>query len=114
MDQNRSRAAGEKFCSTCGSVIKQEAEICPECGVRQMAPLPVVSQDGADFFIKFVTFIFPIIGLILYFVWIDTKPRAAKEVGKWAIISVVTMVVVIIAVVVVLIAAGLSLGGRFS
>jgi hypothetical protein len=25
----------EVFCVECGSVIKQQAEICPECGVRQ-------------------------------------------------------------------------------
>ncbi|MFC7070001.1 hypothetical protein [Halobaculum lipolyticum] len=25
----------EKFCGDCGEVIKQRAEICPECGVRQ-------------------------------------------------------------------------------
>jgi len=24
----------EQFCSSCGSVIKKEAEICPKCGVR--------------------------------------------------------------------------------
>lgn len=27
--------ADEQFCSSCGSVIKKEAEICPECGVNQ-------------------------------------------------------------------------------
>jgi len=25
----------EHYCSSCGEVIKKEAEICPECGVRQ-------------------------------------------------------------------------------
>ena len=25
----------EVFCSSCGSIIKKEAEICPKCGVRQ-------------------------------------------------------------------------------
>jgi TM2 domain-containing membrane protein YozV len=25
----------EKFCSSCGKPIKKEAEICPNCGVRQ-------------------------------------------------------------------------------
>ncbi|QLD89210.1 TM2 domain-containing protein [Natronomonas salina] len=25
----------EKFCHSCGAIIKKEAEICPECGVRQ-------------------------------------------------------------------------------
>lgn len=27
----------EKFCSDCGGVIKSKAEICPKCGVRQLA-----------------------------------------------------------------------------
>ena len=25
----------EMYCSSCGTVIKKEAEICPKCGVRQ-------------------------------------------------------------------------------
>lgn len=25
----------EQYCSSCGEIIKKEAEICPECGVRQ-------------------------------------------------------------------------------
>ncbi len=28
----------EKFCFSCGEVIKKEAEICPKCGVRQLPP----------------------------------------------------------------------------
>ena len=30
-----SKGADEKFCSSCGNVIKEKAEICPKCGVRQ-------------------------------------------------------------------------------
>lgn len=30
-----SPGADEQFCSSCGEIIKKEAEICPECGVRQ-------------------------------------------------------------------------------
>lgn len=29
----------EKFCSSCGNIIKIKAEICPKCGVRQYAPV---------------------------------------------------------------------------
>jgi TM2 domain-containing membrane protein YozV len=29
------KAADEKFCSSCGAVIKILAELCPKCGVRQ-------------------------------------------------------------------------------
>jgi predicted RNA-binding Zn-ribbon protein involved in translation (DUF1610 family) len=30
----RQKGADEVFCTSCGSAIKKEAEICPECGVR--------------------------------------------------------------------------------
>jgi TM2 domain-containing membrane protein YozV len=33
--QNGVKAPDEAFCSSCGAVIKKEAEICPKCGVRQ-------------------------------------------------------------------------------
>ena len=31
----RQKGADEKFCGTCGAIIKKEAELCPKCGVRQ-------------------------------------------------------------------------------
>jgi TM2 domain-containing membrane protein YozV len=43
MDQqtpsNRIKAVDEKFCGSCGEMIKIKAEICPKCGVRQRNPL---------------------------------------------------------------------------
>ena len=39
--EERTKAADEMFCSSCGSVIKVAATICPKCGVRnQNARLP--------------------------------------------------------------------------
>lgn len=29
------KKADEAYCSSCGAIIKKEAEICPKCGVRQ-------------------------------------------------------------------------------
>lgn len=37
MNQAVQKGLDEKFCSDCGAVIKTKAEICPKCGVRQMA-----------------------------------------------------------------------------
>ena len=34
-EQNLTKQADEKFCSSCGAVIKIAAEICPKCGIRQ-------------------------------------------------------------------------------
>ena len=36
-----------KFCSSCGKLIKKQAEICPHCGVRVMAP-PAASSQGRN------------------------------------------------------------------
>ena len=33
----REKGIDELFCSSCGAIIKKEAEICPKCGVRQRA-----------------------------------------------------------------------------
>ncbi len=31
------KSADEKYCNSCGNIIKKDAEICPKCGVRQHA-----------------------------------------------------------------------------
>lgn len=33
-------APDEVFCTSCGVVIEEHAEICPSCGVRQLEPAP--------------------------------------------------------------------------
>ena len=37
MDVPVTKTSEEKFCSECGAIIKAKAEVCPKCGVRQMA-----------------------------------------------------------------------------
>lgn len=44
-DERRSPGADEQYCSSCGEVIKKEAEICPECGVRQSGPASASGKD---------------------------------------------------------------------
>lgn len=34
----RTPAPEECYCTSCGEVIKEQAEICPNCGVRQSPP----------------------------------------------------------------------------
>jgi len=43
----QTKAADEKFCSSCGEVIKEAAEICPECGGRQNSASSA-SGNGPD------------------------------------------------------------------
>jgi TM2 domain-containing membrane protein YozV len=37
MNAANQKSDHEKFCSECGQLINTKAEICPKCGVRQMA-----------------------------------------------------------------------------
>ncbi len=42
------------------------------------------SYEGASTALKVISFLFPIIGWILYFVHKDEKPTSAKECAQWA------------------------------
>lgn len=44
-DDRPTPGADEQYCSSCGEVIKKEAEICPECGVRQSSPASSSDKD---------------------------------------------------------------------
>lgn len=47
MSNERTKGADEVFCSSCGEIIKKEAEICPKCGVRQKTSTSV-QYDPAE------------------------------------------------------------------
>jgi TM2 domain-containing membrane protein YozV len=51
MSDTRVKAADEAFCSSCGAIIKKEAEICPKCGVRQKRASFSVSSDWLTLFL---------------------------------------------------------------
>lgn len=76
---------GNKFCSYCGKEIAYQAVICPHCGCP-VAPgtepdIPSAGLNALSFFI-------PIVGLVLYCLYHDKAPNKAKQIGKWAIISI--------------------------
>lgn len=38
--------AGQKYCSTCGTLIHERAEICPSCGVRQLGAVGAIGSKS--------------------------------------------------------------------
>jgi TM2 domain-containing membrane protein YozV len=63
MSDTHVKAADEAFCSSCGAIIKKEAEICPKCGVRQK---PSKSNDKNE---KWLTVF--LLSLFLGFIGVD-------------------------------------------
>ena len=53
-----------------------------------------VDNEPAQLPLKIASCCFPIVGLLLYFIWKEDKPVASKEVGKFALIGVVFSVVI--------------------
>ena len=70
----------------CGQEIDDKAVICPHCGVSQKDNSSV--SDSGSIGWGFLGCCIPIVGLILFLVWRDNKPKNAKAAGIGALISV--------------------------
>ena len=90
------------FCRNCGSNIGDE-DICPNCGAVQTPQQttiqtaekytpqptqpPVVDNGGIGW--GLLGCCIPIVGLVLFLVWKDTKPKTAKAAGIGALVAVI-------------------------
>lgn len=69
-----------------------------------------VVEDKGGFLWGLLGCCIPIVGLILFLVWKDTKPKTAKAAGIGALVSVVLAVIYYIIVFVVIGAGAMALG----
>ena len=78
-----------KYCTKCGKELLDEAVICPGCGCSttdfQQKTETEVDAPSTGFAV--LSFFFPLVGLILYLVWMDKTPKKAKSAGKGALIG---------------------------
>ena len=74
------------FCKNCGARIDDKAVICTSCGVAQNTAPAVVDKGGFGWGV--LGCCIPIVGLILFLVWNDSKPKTAKAAGIGALVPV--------------------------
>lgn len=81
---------GEIFCSNCGNRVGEYPYSKPEQATAPTSAQMVNrgEQDVPSTGLNVLSFFFPIVGLILYLVNMDSKPVMAKAIGKWALIGV--------------------------
>ena len=94
-------------CPECGKQVSSQANKCPHCGypmqsVEEMqndkiyTNQPVEnSQDIPSIGLNILSFLIPIVGLILFCVNISAKPKKAKSIGIWALIGFVLGLIVV-------------------
>lgn len=68
------------------------------------------NNDNGGFLWGLLGCCIPVVGLILFLVWKDQKPKTAKAAGIGALVSVILSVVFYVIYFVILGAAGLALG----
>lgn len=96
-----------KNCVNCGAQMDDQAVACPSCGAQQNvqqqaayqqpiynAPTQPAVNDSGSIGWWFLGFFFPIVGLILFLVWKDSKPLSAKKAGIGALVGFIVGVVV--------------------
>ena len=92
-----------KYCSNCGNPVNENQDVCLNCGVvlkKKFTNQPV--EEGSTGGWAVLGFFFPLVGLILYLAWIDTKPKSAKAAGKGAIIGFIVGIVLTIILLIIL------------
>lgn len=79
------------YCKNCGSIIEGNATFCSCCGTSQQTTPAVVDNGGFGW--GLLGCCIPLVGLILFLVWKDTKPRTAKAAGIGALVSVIVAII---------------------
>ncbi len=97
------------FCKNCGKEIDDNAVVCPHCGVIQKEELVQNTVDNGGFLWGLLGCCIPIVGLILFLVWRDTKPKTSRAAGIGALVGVIC--VAIYYIVIIVIGVGLGVAG---
>ena len=97
------------FCKNCGQEIDDNAVVCPHCGVIQKEELVQNTVDNGGFLWGLLGCCIPIVGLILFLVWRDTKPKTSRAAGIGALVGVIC--VAIYYIVIIVIGVGLGVAG---
>lgn len=102
----RKEKIDKAYCKNCGWEIDNQAVICPACGVSQETKPQVVDNGGFGW--GLLGCCIPVVGLILFLVWKDTKPKTAKAAGIGALVSVIIAALYYIAIIVIGVGAGVA------
>ncbi|MBU1143153.1 MAG: zinc ribbon domain-containing protein [Firmicutes bacterium] len=79
------------YCSNCGKEVREDQDVCLSCGksLPHKSQKKVYDETESTGGYAVLGFFFPIVGLILYLIWKDDRPKASASAGKGALIGVI-------------------------
>ena len=81
------------YCRNCGKEIDNNAYVCPHCGVKvvddeaQRRDENADADNGSKVGWGILSFLIPLVGLILFIMWRSERPKTAKICGICALVS---------------------------
>ena len=97
------------YCKNCGHYIDDSSTYCINCGTKFDNN---ETDDHSNFGFAILGFFVPLVGLILFLIYENKKPKRAKSAGKGALIGFITKIVLSIILVVLYVIFSVSLLGN--
>ena len=91
------------YCTNCGNKLNGNEDVCLKCGVMVKKGTTSSSvEDKPLVILNILSFLNPLVGLILYLSMKKSTPNRAKKCGKYALIGTIVSAVIFIIVGVIL------------
>lgn len=103
------------YCKNCGRSVDDTSSYCNNCGARiDNKPNADVSEDNSNSGFAILGFFIPIVGLILFLIYEEKKPKRAKSAIKGALIGFITEIILAIILVILYVVFAASLFNNIS
>ena len=103
------------YCKNCGRPVDDTSSYCNNCGARiDNKPNADASEDSLSLGFAIFGFFIPIVGLILFLIYEEKKPKRAKSAVKGALIGFITEIVLAIILVILYVVFAASLFNNIS
>lgn len=91
------------YCFKCGNKVDENAKFCPNCGtqlknqeasrgyepIHQETSAQVNEEDASHFGFALLSFLIPVVGLVLFIIWNKEYPQKAKSCLKGFIANII-------------------------
>jgi len=99
--QSSGGSTGTRNCVSCGRAISWDANVCPYCGHDfRMVMAPQMAQpqisEGMKILFYILSFLIPLIGIIIGVIYYSKSDPESKHVGKMCIILAVVAVLLVV------------------
>lgn len=101
------------YCRNCGRYTDDSAIYCTNCGIK-FDNDDTETYDSSSLGFAILGFLIPIVGLILFIIYEEKKPKRAKSAGKGALIGFITKIALSITLVILYVVFAASLFSNIS